>query len=93
MKIEFYVKGGRLCSRVTEPDPPAPGPVLADLGAGVTVVERDGPTPPGFVWVAPYAVNCTAHGWVASRATPDQAAAEGREHIERDHVTANPPTH
>lgn len=69
---------------------PAPGAVVDDLGHGVTVVLRDPPPPrawlpAGRVWIAPYALNCAEHGWRVSRRTAEECAAEGREHIARDH--------
>ena len=70
---------------------PAPGATVDDLGHGVTVVRRDPPParaglPAGREWIAPYAVNCAEHGWQVSRRTADECAAEGREHVTRDHA-------
>lgn len=66
---------------------PAPGPVVDDLGHGVTVVLRDPPRTDGAAWIAPYAVNCAEHGWQCSRRTADECAGEGREHIAQDHAS------
>ena len=69
---------------------PAPGATVDDLGHGVTVVLRNPPPPraglpAGRIWIAPYALNCAEHGWRVSRRTAEECAAEGREHIARDH--------
>ena len=70
---------------------PAPGATVDDLGHGVTVVLRDPPRTVGAAWVAPYSLNCAAHGWQGSRSTAGQCAAEGREHITRDHAAERAP--
>jgi hypothetical protein len=64
---------------------PEPGDLAADLGHGVTVVARKPTRVQGAVWVAPWAVNCTAHGWVVSTRTVDQASEAARSHIGEDH--------
>jgi hypothetical protein len=70
---------------------PAPGEILRACGYGVVVVSRDPPNRPdlpGAQWVAPYAANCAEHGWLASRATVDQARDEAASHIASEHPTA-----
>lgn len=64
---------------------PEAGEVAEDLGHGVTVVKRDPPRTSGAAWVAPYAVNCAAHGWIVSRATVAQCREAGGQHIAADH--------
>lgn len=67
---------------------PASGLLVADLGDGLTVVKRDPPRRAdraGYEWVAPYAANCSEHGWIASRRTQDQAEEEARRHAGREH--------
>ena len=60
---------------------PVPGTVVADLGHGVTVVQRNPPRTEGTVWVAPYSLNCAEHGWIVSRRTVEECGTEGRQHI------------
>lgn len=67
---------------------PAPGTTVDDLGHGVTVVLRDPPRTTGTAWIAPFALNCAAHGWQVSRRTAGECAAEGREHLTRRHAPA-----
>ncbi len=64
------------------------GTVVRECGYGVTVAKRDPPARPGAEWVAPYAANCGEHGWIASRATVDQASEEARAHMAGEHPTA-----
>jgi len=67
---------------------PCPGTVVADLGHGVTVVEREAPHRAGrngAAWAAPYSVNCAGHGWIVSRATVNQASSEAHAHIAAEH--------
>lgn len=78
------IPGGGTLS-ITSDATPAPGETVAELGDGVTVVERTPPARSGCVWAGPYAANCAEHGWIVSRRTIDQAAAEGRAHIAREH--------
>lgn len=65
---------------------PAPGSVVLDLGHGVTVVLRDPPRTEKTAWIAPYAVNCAAHGWIVSRRTPEACTVEGHTHMARAHT-------
>ena len=83
-RVQFYAGGsGELRCSITR-DRPAPGAIIRAIG-GVTVVRRDPPNRPGAEWIAPYAVNCAAHGRIVSRATTDQASAEAYAHLNRAH--------
>jgi hypothetical protein len=92
--------GETLTYTITLDVTPAPGAIIADLGHGVTIVRRTPPSRadlPGADWVAPYAANCAGHGWINSRATFEQAAGAGYDHIAATHSnnrpdTANPAT-
>jgi hypothetical protein len=64
---------------------PIAGTVVSDLGSGLTVVEREAPRTPGAVWIAPYSLNCAAHGWVESRRTVAQCERDGLAHITAAH--------
>lgn len=80
----FPIPGGGTLS-ITSDATPAPGEVYAFAGDGVTIVRRTAPRRPGCVWAAPFAANCDVHGWIVSRRTPEEAAADGRAHIAREH--------
>lgn len=83
-RIQVYAGGnGELRCSIGR-DRPAPGQIVRAIG-GVTIVHRDPGKRAGYGWAAPYAVNCTAHGWVCSRATTDQASAEAYAHLNRAH--------
>lgn len=82
--------GERVAFSTTVDVTPARGAIVAEPGAGVTIVRRDPPERddlPGAEWVAPYAANCTGHGLITCRATLEQATGEAREHITREHIT------
>lgn len=76
--LQDATTGERVTFTTTVDVTPAEGRTVAELGDGMTIVER---TPPKRgAWVAPYAANCAAHGWIASRATVEQATEEARRH-------------
>lgn len=83
-RIQFYVGGSGELRCTIGRDQPAPGAIIRAIG-GVTIVRRDPPNKPNTAWIAPYAVNCTAHGWLNSRATTDQAATEAYTHLATKH--------
>lgn len=67
---------------------PRRGTLESDLGDGVTVVRRERPRRRGAEWVAPYAVNCAAHGWIDCRRTVSECEQDGRAHIASEHTPA-----
>ena len=83
-RVQFYATGaGALRCRITY-TAPAPGAIIRAIGR-VTIVHRDPGKRAGYAWAAPYAVNCAAHGWIASRASTDQASAEAYAHLATAH--------